>query len=318
MKAFLLYVTLCLVLFRANAQQFPQYTQFLFNKIGYNPAASGTAMNAQYEIIFGARTQWIGVNNNPKSEFVSFNYNFVPKRAYHGWHNVGAYIDQDQNGLFTHQDIWLSYTYHLLIQRRIVLAVGVFAGIKQFKLTANSLDRNDPAVLRSGYSVLALPDITPGARLSGKKFFVDASLQQLTMYSQSGIGGKIGAPSKLQPHYIISAGKKGSWNDFNSLVIAVNLRGSIVTKPSIELNVMNYYDKRFGFGMSFRPRNFVSGIVQFRMVHNLVIGLAYDLSINKMLYAAPNTAEIMIGLTPVFNGEYSEKSVKRSVNECTF
>jgi hypothetical protein len=81
---------------------------------------------------------------------------------------------------------------------------------------------------------------------------------------------------------------------------------------------MNYYDKRVGFGFSVRPRNFVSGIVQFRLVHNLVVGLAYDLSINKMLYAAPNTAEIMIGLTPVFNGEYSEKSVRRSVNECTF
>src|SRR5581483_6303022 len=106
-------------------------------------------------------------NNNPKSEFVSFNYNFIPQRAYHGWHNVGMYIDQDQNGLFTHQDIWLSYTYHLLIQRRMVLAVGVFAGIKQFKLTTNSLDKNDPAVSKSSSSVLGLPDIIPGIRLSG-------------------------------------------------------------------------------------------------------------------------------------------------------
>jgi type IX secretion system PorP/SprF family membrane protein len=312
------YFFVLLIAGSVNAQQFPQYTQFIFNKIGYNPAASGTSVNAPFEIVFGGRAQWLGLSNNPKSQFVSFNYNFTPQHSYHSWHNVGAYIDQDQNGNFTHSDIWLSYTYHLLVARKMLLSMGVFAGIKQFRLSTNSLDKNDPAVQKSASSVIALPDIMPGIRLSNKKFFVDFSLYQITMYSQSGIGGQIGSPSKLIPHYNFSAGKKGVINDFNTMMVAINLRSSFITLPSIEINIMDYYNKRVAFGASLRGRNFFCGIVQFRVLNNFNIGLAYDLSINRMLRAAPNTVEIMMSVSPIFGGEMTEKTTRRSVNECTF
>jgi type IX secretion system PorP/SprF family membrane protein len=301
------------------AQQFPQYTQFVFNKIGYNPAASGTSVNAPFEIVGGARTQYLGLTNNPKSEFISFNYNFVPQRSYTHWHNVGMYIEQDQNGVFVKNDVWLSYTFHLLLNKKMVLSAGVFAGIKQFKLSAGNLDRNDPAVARSASAVLAYPDIVPGIRLSTKKFFVDFCIQQVTMYNQKGIGGQIGSPSKLLPHYNLSLGKKAPWNDYNTLMIAVNIRSSLLFLPSWEINVMNYYDKRFAFGASLRTRNFMSAIVQFRMLRNLNIGLAYDLSINKMLPASPHTVELMFSVSPIFGGEMvPEKAGRFSVNDCTF
>ncbi|MBA3663089.1 MAG: type IX secretion system membrane protein PorP/SprF [Bacteroidetes bacterium] len=302
-----------------SAQEFPQYTQFIFNKIGYNPAASGTSINAPFEIIAGGRTQWIGVSNNPKSQFVSFNYNFVPQHSYSKWHNVGMYVDQDQNGAFIKNDVWLSYTFHLLLTKKMVLSAGVFVGIKQFKISAANFDRNDPAVNKSSAGVIAYPDVVPGVRFNTKKFFADFSLQQLTMYSQKGIGGQIGSPSRLLPHYIFSIGKKAPYNDYNTVMVALNLRGSVAFKPSVELNIMNYYDKKFAFGASIRSRNFISAIVQFRLIRNFNVGMAYDFSINKMLRAAPNTAEIMISISPVFGGEVSsEKASRRSVNDCTF
>ncbi len=300
------------------AQQFPQYTQFIFNKIGYSPAASGTSVNAPFELIFGARTQWVGVSNNPKSGFVSFNYNFVPQRSYSKWHNVGIYIDQDQNGNFVHNDVWLSYTFHLLLSRKWLLSTGIFAGIKQYRITKSNLDRNDPAVSGSSNALIALPDIMPGIRLSNKKIFVDLSLPQVSIFSQRGIGGKIGSPSKVIPQYILSVGKKGKFNDYNTLQVAINLHGSFVGLPSVELNAMNYYDKRFAFGMSVRSKNFVSAIVQFRLLGTVNVGLAYDLSINKMFRASPNTGEIMISFSPIFGGERVEKTTVRVVDECSF
>jgi type IX secretion system PorP/SprF family membrane protein len=308
-----------LLFISARAQQFPQYTQFIFNKIGYNPAASGTSVNAPFEIIGGARTQWVGAANNPKSEFISFNYNFVPQRSYSHWHNVGMYIDQDQDGLFVKNDVWLSYTFHLLLTKKMILSAGVFAGIKQFKLSAGNLDRNDPAVIKSSAAVIAYPDIVPGVRVSTKRFFADFCLQQITMYSQTGIGGQIGTPSRLLPHYNLSAGKKAPWNDYNTLMIAINAHGSVVSLPSLEINVMNYYDKRFAYGASLRSRNFLCAIVQFRVLRNFNVGLAYDLSINKMLPAYPNTFELMFSVSPIFGGELvPDKANRFSVNDCTF
>ncbi len=317
-KYFNILIFFCLV--KINfAQQFPQYTQFIFNKIGYNPAASGTSISAPYELIFGARTQWLGVSNNPKSGFFSFNYNFVPQHAYSKWHNVGVYVSQDQNGNFVHNDVWLSYTFHLLLSKKILLSTGVFAGIKQYRLTKNNLDRNDPAVSGSSGATIALPDISPGVRISSKKFFADFCLQQITVFSQRGIGGKIGSPSRVIPHYIISAGRKFKFNDYNTFIVATNLRGSIAGLPSVELNAMNYYNKRFAYGFSVRSRNFLCAIIQFRLLNAVNVGLAYDLSINKFRGASLNTGEIMLSFSPVFGGEKVEKATMgRVVDECSF
>lgn len=302
-----------------TAQQFPQYTQFIFNKIGYNPAASGTSINAPYELIFGARTQWIGVSNNPKCGFASFNYNFVPQHAYTKWHNVGIYIDQDQNGNFVHNDVWLSYTFHLLLSKKLLLSTGVFAGIKQYSITKNNLDRNDPAVSGSANQTIALPDISPGVRLSNKKFFIDFALQQITVFSQRGIGGKIGSPSRVIPQYIFSTGRKVKFNDYNTGMLAINLHGGVTGLPSVELNAMNYYNKRFAIGFSVRSKNFICAIIQFRMLNLVNVGLAYDLSINKMYRGSPNTVEIMVSFSPVFGGEKVDKAkMGRVVDECSF
>jgi len=317
-KKIFTYLLICFCLTKVVAQQFPQYTQFIFNKIGYNPAASGTSINAPYELILGARTQWFGFTNNPKSAFVSFNYNFIPARSISKWHNAGIYVDQDQAGNFVHNDIWLSYTFHLLLAKKTIMSFGLFAGIKQFRLTKNNLDKNDPAVSNSSASVLAYPDLVPGIRLTNKKFFMDVCFQQVSIFKQSGIGGTIGSPSRLLPHYNFSAGQKIKINDFDKLMVAINLHSSIVSLPSAEITVINYYNKRFAVGASVRSKNFVCAIVQFRMLKNLNIGLAYDLSTNKVFRASPNTGEIMVSFSPLFGGEMTEKVTKLNVADCTF
>jgi type IX secretion system PorP/SprF family membrane protein len=318
MKTFLFSI-FCLSFSNFYAQQFPQYTQFVFNSIGYNPAASGISSRTPYELCFGARTQYVGLTNNPTAVFASFNYNFVPKRSYSKWHNVGVYLHQDRNGVFAHNDLWLSYTLHLLVSKKSVLSFGVFAGIKQYRFNSSTLNRNDPAVANSERSTIAWPDIVPGIRYGNKKQFIGLSLQQITIFSQNGIGGKIGAPAKVQPHYIFCVGKRGAYNRFNSLLIAFNLHGSFKGVPVPELTLLNYFNRKFAYGLSVRSRDFACGILQFKLLQNLNVGLAYDLSINKMFQGAPNTAEVMIKISPNFGDE--DNSVRmggRGVSDCGF
>ena len=101
------------------------------------------------------------------------------------------------------------------LQKKTIMSFGLFAGMKQYKLTKANLDRNDPAVANSNSSVWAYPDLVPGIRLTNKKFFMDICFQQVSIFKQKGIGGQIGSPSKLLPHYSFSAGRKIKINDFN-------------------------------------------------------------------------------------------------------
>lgn len=301
------------------AQQLPQYTQFVFNKIGYNPAAAGTSLLAPTEIIFGARSQWIGMNNNPKSVFLSGHYTFVPQRSYKNWHCVGVYVDQDRNGVFVDNAMYACYSFHQLITKKTVMSVGVFVGAKQFYLNTTLLDRNDPVVASSARSFFTVPDVIPGIRINNKKFFADLSFWQVSVFNQKSYlsSKQIGSPSKLPFHYIFSIGRKFQLPLDNKLQVALNMHSSYKSFPSVELNVMNYWYKRFAYGVSVRGRNFVCGIFQLRIVNNLVMGFAYDLSINKFFRPAPNTAEIMIGISPMF-GTTGEKRMKGSVDDCSF
>ncbi len=308
----------CLLIIKLHSQQTTQYTQFIFNKIGYNPASSGLSLNSKYELIFGARSQWLGFSNNPTSGFISYNYNFIPQHGYTKWHNIGMYIDHDQAGDLSQDNLWLSYAFHLLVSKKTIMSFGVFGGIKHFNLSTSNLDKSDPAIAKSSSSVWAYPNIVPGIRVTNKKMFIDLCFQNVTINRKSGFGGQIGSPSKLFPHYTLNTGYKFKINDLDNLVAAVNLHSSLFSLPSVEINIINYYNKRFALGASLRSKNFISAILQFRLQHNLSVGFAYDLSINKTRQIAPSTAEIMISLSPLFGGEIVDRKAKLNVTECTF
>lgn len=299
-----------------KAQQLPHYTQFLFNKGGYNPAANGTSLSQPYDVVFGGRTQWIGLKNNPKSIFINANYTFIPQRSYKNWHNAGIYIDQDQAGVMIHNSVYASYAFHLLLSKNTVMSMGVHAGMKQFLLSRNSLDPNDPAVAKSSGSIFAIPDIVPGLRLYNKKFFLDFSLWHITKFRQKGIGGQIGSPSVLVPHYYIGAGRRFTFGEMANLVVAGNVYSSAKSVPSVELNVMSYWYKRFAYGLSVRNVDFVCGIIQFRLVNSLVVGLAYDLSVNRLSRVAPHTVEVMIGVSPLFGNNAKTVSYSKRIANC--
>ena len=56
----------------ALCQQTPQYTQFMLNNYGMNPAACGTSNN-RIEALLGIRRQWVGFDNMPVTSFFNFN-----------------------------------------------------------------------------------------------------------------------------------------------------------------------------------------------------------------------------------------------------
>ncbi len=301
MRKFILHIPLILFCDFLSAQQTTQYTQFTFNRYGYNPAAAGTSFKSPFEIIIGTKRQWLDIDNAPKTNFFGANYTFIPKRSYRKWHNIGAYIDQDQSGVFANNSFLVSYTFHLLISKRLVAAFGVFAGARRFFISTNSLNPSDPAVAKSASNLVAYPDVIPGFRLYNKKFFFDISLRQLTTPKQSNSEKQIGLNSKIIPHIYTSVGMRFFFDNNFSLVPSLNMHSTFNYIPAFQGNLMLNYGTRFGIGASVTGKNFVGGIFQIRFLKNAVVGIAYEYSINRMRVAAPNTIEFMMGIVPIFD-----------------
>ncbi len=131
------------------AQQTTQFTQFTFNKYGYNPAAAGSNINGNLEIISGIRKQWIEFDLSPYSNFFSANYTFKPKRSYKRWHNAGIYISQDNAGIYKNTGIYGSYTMHMHLSKRVVVSFGLFAGTRKFTVNKSLISPSDPVSINS-------------------------------------------------------------------------------------------------------------------------------------------------------------------------
>jgi type IX secretion system PorP/SprF family membrane protein len=299
-----------------RGQQLVQYSQFNLNKYGINPAAAGSSLKSPYEILFGVRRQWTDMDNPPKTNFVGVNYTFIPKRSYRKWHNVGLYVDQDQGGVFSNNSLYASYTFHLLVSRKLVAAFGVFAGVRRFFVSVTSLNISDPAVAKSSVEILTYPDIVPGFRLYNKKFFFDVSVRQLTTPQQSGSQKQIGGPSKLLTHIYASIGRKFFFeNSHFALAPSLNMLTTLKYLPSFQGNLMLHYVDRFAVGVSVRGKNFVGAIVQVRFLKNATIGIAYDYSINKVRIASPHSFEIMMGVIP-FSDATEKRGKSNNVAKC--
>ena len=95
-----------------SAQQTPQYTQFMLNNYGMNPAACGSSKN-RIEALAGTRKQWVGFENSPATSFFNVTTYFGRKGGgvNHGWHGIGAYWQGDRMGeVIKTDDFYASYT----------------------------------------------------------------------------------------------------------------------------------------------------------------------------------------------------------------
>ena len=282
------------------SQQTGQFTQYTFNKYGYNPAAAGTNINAKLEIITGLRKQWVGFDNAPASNFFSANYTFKPERSYKRWHNVGVYLAQERVGVFQNVGLYGSYTLHMPLTNKYNISFGIFVGVKRFSIANNAISPNDPVYrVTSTTNFYAYPDIIPGIRLYSKKMFFDVSVQQIYKNRQEQGDKQIGHQSFLVHQLYLTYGKRFFLDNGFVLVPSVNIHSSFTNIPSIEFNFMSYYRKRIGLGASIRNKDFISGIFQFRFFKNCTAGFSYDYSINQLSSAAPHSLELMIGLTPM-------------------
>lgn len=287
--------------FVVSAQQAVQYSQFMMNDYGLNPAVAGSGKGVY--IMFGRRTQWRGFAFAPETNFASVTKAFGKKGYKYYWHGIGAYVEQDKFGVFTNKVVYGSYAIHLKLSAKYYLSAGVAAGIKSVALTNTVHNNFDPALEQNGPKVL-VPDIIPGLYLYSKKVTVGLSMRNVYKNTLKQGSKEIGNASRLQPTLVFTASKKFQSSGYDFVFVpGVNVQSNLLGIPSAQFNFMAYYRQRVGVGISYRAHDAISAMIQIRVLKNVVVGFAYDYTISKFRSANANSAEFMMGMTPVMSSE---------------
>ena len=118
MKKLLLLLAIIAAGTSVNAQQEPQFTQFMYNKLPINPAYAGSRGVPSISAIY--RSQWMGFDGAPQSALVSFSGPFLSKRV-----GVGVTLRHHKIGLQRDFAGSLAYSYDVVSAEDVSVRVGL-------------------------------------------------------------------------------------------------------------------------------------------------------------------------------------------------
>ncbi|MGE0567552.1 MAG: type IX secretion system membrane protein PorP/SprF [Bacteroidia bacterium] len=230
-----------------QAQQQTQYTSFLMNQYAYNPAYAGTILGMQFNAAY--RRQWVGFDGAP-TIMMGSGYGTLKKKPQMA---VGGMIVNDQLGLLNRTSIYGSYSYHLKLNNKWRVGLGLSLGYVQYNVkiyNANPYDQDDVFLTSSILNANAF-DANSGFLLYSDKFFFGFSGQQLPK-------GKINwtnTQGKLTPHFYLYSGynftldkKKKEYELQPSVLFRFNSPAPF----EVEYNVKGMYKKIVWLGLTFR------------------------------------------------------------------
>lgn len=173
MKKINLLTILLIIAWQVNAQQYVQYTQFMFNKIALNPAYAGSKQGPTISGLH--RTQWVNLEGAPVSQSFSFHTPILGDKL-----GLGVSIHQDDIGPTNSWFYNLQYAYRIPIGKGH-LAMGIQGLIRSYRVDwaeVTAIQSNDPLFGATGDHKF-LPNIGLGLYYHTDQFYAGASLPRL-------------------------------------------------------------------------------------------------------------------------------------------
>ena len=127
----------------AKAQQQPHNTQFMYYKLGYNPAYAGSQASPCISCIY--RQQWLGLDGAPSTQILSFNMPLSNHRV-----GVGGNLYRHTIGITNIYNLDGVYAYRARMGKGM-LGIGIQASIRSMehdfqKTTATEPKDNDSSI----------------------------------------------------------------------------------------------------------------------------------------------------------------------------
>ena len=273
----------------SQGQQLPQFSQYLLNDYVINPATAG--VDDYYEAKTNFRTQWVGINEAPRTYTLSVNGPLQHEKM-----GIGGYLFVDRTGPTQRTGLELSYSYHVKISNTINLSMAINAGILQYSVAGAEIrleDEND-AVLGQNKMSKTMPDAGFSFYLYADEFFFGASAPQLLQNKLDFGDGSVKPSGRLVNHYYVMGGYRYDIDDHFRLEPSFLLRLVKPVPMHYELSLRGIYDKMIWLGLSYRRNTAVALLAGYSFNESLSLGYAYDFIQTSINQYSSGTHEIML------------------------
>lgn len=204
-KRLLLSITLLsVIVLSAYAQQDPQYTQFMYNKLPQNAGYTGAREVLSIRALY--RAQWVGNKNGgttgaPQTATFSIHSPLKNDHFALGFFYVNDRLGQEHKNQFN-----VSYAYRIDLGKKVKLSLGINSGIYWYKWNASNeiaINNNDPVLAQNVSRIL--PDVGAGLYLYHPNFYFGGSVPNFIKGDLNSKSSSIG-DAKRTPHVVLMAG----------------------------------------------------------------------------------------------------------------
>jgi type IX secretion system PorP/SprF family membrane protein len=278
-----------------KAQQDPEFTQFMFNKMYYNPAYAGVRGVTEFNLLI--RSKWTGYSSTfdgaggaPNTQVFTMNSPIYTLKS-----GFGAYLINDNLGNLNNLSFMGAYAYHFAI-KDAKLSLGVNAGFFSQSIDFSKYRPSDPSdpLIGSGKDTQVKFDMGVGAFYQAKKLYVSVSVNHLA--SPSFNFGIDNLRNALQPTLYVMSGY--DYNVSYNLVITPSvLVQSDFTKTLVNIGAIAYYNDKFWGGITYKYLESATVILGMNLLKSkaLEIGYGFDYIVHDQEAKQPTSHEIRLG-----------------------
>ena len=315
---------------QAYGQQEPQYTNYMFNTLAFNPAYAGTkeylsvrALHRDQWYNFGGGLSNASSDGRPITQAFSIHGNLLDKIG------LGVNIVNDRIGARGATSLDIAYAYRIDFGKGKI-SLGIQAGIMNWRADWSQLSFKDPQSTDNAFAGenpnLWLPNVGAGVYYYNDQFYVGASIPRLASISLRSDSTRTDVRrwARVYQHLYLTVGGIMPVNgniDFKPALIikSVGLFGDFLQKgdqirtvaapTSFDVNAsFLFYDKMW-LGTSFRSaiaafikKNdtyssvaSVNAFMGYQFSEGMRIGFAYDYPLTPINNYTVGSFEIMLG-----------------------
>ena len=297
MKKRVLVILTLLIAFNINAQQDPQYTQYMYNMNVINPAYAGSSDGASFGILY--RDQWEGLEGAPKT--ATMNVHFPAGR------NVGLGFSaiSDEIGPVSETNLYVDFSYTLNFSNDNRLAFGVKAGgtfhdVGLIDLSlidpndpffANDINENTPNVgagiyfykPNNYYISVSVPNILESVHLDNNDFNIGSETRHI--FAAAGYVFDINENFKFKPHTFLKYASQSP--------ISLDVNANLFMYDLVEI------------GAGYRTDDSITAMINFMVSPSIRIGYAYDSIQSELNFLTKASHEIFINFDINFKSKVS-------------
>ena len=268
-----------------SAQQDPQFTQNMFNKLANNPGFAGSRGVIATSILH--RSQWMGFSDDGAAASTqNFSVDAELPFLYGG---VGLNVVKDNIAEFSNLGLQASYAYRTELGVGQI-GMGMSIGMYQSGLNGGALksaQSGDP-VIPTGEVKGSSLDIGAGIYYNTQDVNIGLSSAHMT---EPTVEWSDGQNFNLTRHYFLIAGYYHELSSLLSLNPSIYLKSDGATSQ-LDINTNLIYNNKMWGGVSYRLDEGISLLAGMNVNEDLRFGLAYDVT---MINAMSNSLEFMLG-----------------------